>query len=133
MGVTLGVLQNTDNWFGEGDEMVFIDDNTKPAITGTGTEDYFNGAWDFGVTNIFANLYNGAPYIGNGERAGGRYCLYRWHADNPIAFERQSSSRSSMAMPMIAPTASTRLVTGIRASHSPIFRRCLRPPTDIPH
>ncbi|MBV8865011.1 MAG: DUF2961 domain-containing protein [Acidobacteriaceae bacterium] len=88
MGVTLGVLQNSDNWFGEGDEMVFIDDNSKPAITGTGTEDYFNGAWDFGVTNPFANLYNGAPYIGNGERAGGRYCLYRWHADNPIAFER---------------------------------------------
>lgn len=88
MGVTLGVVQNTDNWFGEGDEMIFIDDDAKPAITGTGTEDYFCGAWDFGVTNPFANLYNGAPYIANGERAGGRYCLYRWHADNPIAFER---------------------------------------------
>ncbi|MDQ2840558.1 MAG: DUF2961 domain-containing protein [Acidobacteriota bacterium] len=88
MGVALGVLQNTDGWFGEGDEMIFIDDNSKPAITGTGTEDYFCGAWDFGVSNPFANLYNGAPFIGNGERAGGRYCLYRWHADNPIAFER---------------------------------------------
>jgi hypothetical protein len=88
IGVTLGVVQNTDNWFGEGDEMIFIDDDTKPAITGTGTEDYFNGAWDFGVSNPFANLYNGAPFIGVGERAGGRYCLYRWHADNPIAFER---------------------------------------------
>jgi hypothetical protein len=88
MGVTLGVLQNTDHWFGEGDEMIFIDDETKPAITGTGTEDYFCGAWDFGVSNPFANLYNGAPFIGNGEVAGGRYCLYRWHADNPIAFQR---------------------------------------------
>ena len=88
MGVTLGVVQNTDNWFGEGDEMIFIDDDSKPIITGTGTEDYFNGAWDFGVTNAFGYLYNGAPYIANGERQGGRYCLYRWHADNPIAFER---------------------------------------------
>ncbi len=88
MGVTLGVLQNTDAWFGEGDEMIFIDDNSKPAITGTGTEDYFCGAWDFGVTNPFANLYNGAPFIGVGERAGGHYCLYRWHADNPIAFQK---------------------------------------------
>ncbi len=88
MGVTMGVVQNHDNWFGEGDDMIFIDDDSKPAITGTGTEDYFNGAWDFGVTNPFANLYNGAPFIGVGERAGGRYCLYRWHADNPIAFER---------------------------------------------
>jgi len=88
MGVTLGVVQNTDGWFGEGDEMIFIDDDSKPTITGTGTEDYFNGAWDFGVTNPFANLYNGAPFIGVGERAVGRYCLYRWHADNPIAFTK---------------------------------------------
>lgn len=88
MGVTLGVVQNTDGWFGEGDEMIFIDDNSKPAIIGTGTEDYFCGAWDFGVTFPFANLYNGAPFIGVGERAGGHYCLYRWHADNPIAFQK---------------------------------------------
>ena len=87
MGVSFGVVQNTDGWFGEGDEMIFIDDESKPAITGTGTEDYLNGAWDFdGVP--FANLYNGAPYISIAERAGGRYCLYRWHADNPVAFDR---------------------------------------------
>jgi glutathione S-transferase len=86
MGVTLGVVQNHDGWFGEGDEMIFIDDAARPAITGTGTEDYLCGAWDFnGVP--FANLYNGAPYISIAERAGGRYCLYRWHADNPVAFE----------------------------------------------
>lgn len=91
MGVTLGVLQNSDNWFGEGDEMVFIDNDSKPAINGTGTEDYFCGAWDFGGRDgavPFSNLYNGAPYIALAERAGGRYCLYRWHADNPIAFDR---------------------------------------------
>lgn len=92
MGVTLGVLQNADGWFGEGDEMIFVDNDEKPLINGTGTEDYFSGAWDFGGRNgavPFANLYNGAPYIALPERAGGRYCLYRWHADNPITF-RQS-------------------------------------------
>ncbi len=91
MGVSLGVLQNHDGWFGEGDEMIFIDNDSKPAINGTGTEDYFCGAWDFGGRDgatAFAHLYQGAPYIGLPERAGGRYCLYRWHADNPIAFER---------------------------------------------
>jgi hypothetical protein len=86
MGVTFGVLQNTDGWFGEGDEMIFIDDPSKPSITGTGTEDYLCGAWDFNSVP-FANLYNGAPVIANGERAGGRYCVYRWHADNPVAFD----------------------------------------------
>ncbi|MBV9304088.1 MAG: DUF2961 domain-containing protein [Acidobacteriaceae bacterium] len=91
MGVTLGVLQNTEGWFGEGDDMVFIDDESKPAITGTGTEDYFCGAWNFSAGSDavpFHHLYNGAPYIAIHERTGGRYCLYRWHADNPIAFTR---------------------------------------------
>jgi hypothetical protein len=91
MGVTLGVIQNAENWFGEGDEMIFIDDNSKPVINGTGTEDYFCGAWDFGGRNgaiPFANLYNGAPYVALPEHTDGRYCLYRWHADNPIVFQR---------------------------------------------
>ncbi len=87
LGVTLGVVQNTDQWFGEGDDMTTIDSSSKPVMTGTGTEDYFCGAWDFGVSVQFAHLYNGAPFIGVAERAGGHYCLYRWHADNPIAFQ----------------------------------------------
>jgi Protein of unknown function (DUF2961) len=89
MGVTLGVLQNHDRWMGEGDEMIFIDEDKKPSINGTGTEDYFCGAWDFGGRGAavpFANLYNGAHSISAAEEAGGRYCLYRWHADNPVTF-----------------------------------------------
>src|SRR5580700_3404846 len=66
MGVTLGVLQNQEFWMGEGDDMIFIDDESKPAITGTGSEDYFCGAWDFGGVKgatPFAHQYNGAPFI----------------------------------------------------------------------
>jgi hypothetical protein len=89
MGVTFGVVQNTENWMGEGDEMIFVDDASKPLITGTGTEDYINGAWDFGGRDSqvpFGYLYNGAPYIALGERTGGRTVMYRWHADNPVTF-----------------------------------------------
>jgi hypothetical protein len=91
MGVTLGVLQNHDRWMGEGDEMIFIDDDKTPSINGTGSEDYFCGAWDFGGRGEaipFANLYNGAHLISGAELAGGRYCLYRWHADNPVTFRK---------------------------------------------
>jgi hypothetical protein len=91
MGVTMGVLQNAENWFGEGDDMIFIDDESKPAIVGTGTEDYINGAWDFGGRDgaiPFAHLYNGAQFIQTPEHGGGRYLMYRWHGDNPVTFER---------------------------------------------
>lgn len=91
MGVTMGVLQNSENWFGEGDEMIFIDDEKNPAITGTGTEDYICGAWDFGGRDgavPFAHLYNGAQFIQTPEHGGGRYLMYRWHADNPVTFNR---------------------------------------------
>jgi hypothetical protein len=86
VGVTHAVLQNQDQWFGEGDDMIFIDGDTAPTINGTGTEDYYNGAWDFGG-NAFANMHQGAPYIVNPERIGGRYCLFRWHTESPITFE----------------------------------------------
>ena len=87
VGVTHAVVQNQEGWFGEGDDMIFIDGDTAPTINGTGTEDYYNGAWDFGG-QPFANLHQGAPYIVDPERIGGRYCLYRWHTESPIAFEK---------------------------------------------
>ncbi len=91
MGVTLGILQKQEYWAGEGDDMIFIDDESAPAIIGAGSEDYFCGAWNFGGRDTavpFAHLYHGAPYISAAEHAGGRYCLYRWHADNPVTFTR---------------------------------------------
>ena len=87
VGVTHAVEQNTDGWFGEGDDMMFIDGDALPTINGTGTEDYYNGAWDF-YGQAFANMRQGAPYIVDPERTGGRYCLYRWHIESPITFEK---------------------------------------------
>jgi hypothetical protein len=87
VGVTQAVVQNEDGWFGEGDDMIFVDGDQLPTINGTGTEDYYNGAWDFGG-QAFANRHQGAPYIVTPERTGGRYCLYRWHIESPIAFEK---------------------------------------------
>jgi hypothetical protein len=91
MGVTLGVLQNANGWWGEGDDMIFVDDESKPVITGTGSEDYFLGSWDFGGRDgavPFAHAMYGAPLIVAPDRTGGRYCCYRWHGDNPVTFAR---------------------------------------------
>jgi len=87
VGVTQSILQNQEGWPGEGDDMIFIDGDQQPTINGTGTEDYFNGAWDFGFQS-FGYQRNGAPYMVDPERIGGRYSLYRWHTESPIPFEK---------------------------------------------
>jgi hypothetical protein len=91
MGVTLGVVQNAENWMGEGDDMIFVDDESKPLIIGTGSEDYFLGSWNFGGrenAKVFSHHQYGAPLMQSPERTGGRYCLYRFHGDNPVTFTR---------------------------------------------
>lgn len=96
VGVTLSVLQNQGDWWGEGDEMIFIDDPNKPHITGTGSEDYFLGAWcyggcglsPFGTTHpTFAFQRYGNP-INGGDMRGSRWMLYRFHTESPVAFEK---------------------------------------------
>lgn len=84
VGVTMSVLENADGWWGEGDDMFFIDGEKLPSINGTGTEDYFLGAWDFGGKPFSYNLF-GAPVVGM-ERAGERWSVYRFHLDSPITF-----------------------------------------------
>ncbi len=85
-GVTMSVLQNQDGWWGEGDDMFFIDGEKVPSIIGTGSEDYFLGAFDFG-DHAFSYAQLGAPLKGE-ERAGGRSSVYRFHLDSPITFTK---------------------------------------------
>jgi len=85
-GVTMSVLQNQDGWWGEGDDMFFIDGEARPSIAGTGSEDYFLGAWDFGG-HPFSYRFYGAPVVGE-ERAGSRSSVYRFHLDSPIPFTK---------------------------------------------
>ncbi len=85
VGVTMSILQNQDYWWGEGDDMFFIDGEEKPSINGTGSEDYFLGAWGFGRPFSYATY--GAPVVGS-EFAGSRTSVYRFHLDSPIPFTK---------------------------------------------
>lgn len=74
------------NWWGEGDEKVFVDNESMPSILGTGSEDYFNYSWS--SPDIFLYPYFGQPRNdGPGNR--GFVTNYRWHILDPIPF-RQS-------------------------------------------
>lgn len=96
VGTYLAWQSNNTGWWGEGELKFFIDDDEEfPTICGTGTEDYFGGAWDFeqpeGHYRPFSTAYLGLPQvIGAGE--GGLYAsqqrfgMYRWHVADPIRF-----------------------------------------------
>lgn len=85
-GVTMSVIENQDGWWGEGDDMFFVDGEKLPSINGTGSEDYFLGAWDFGGKSFSYGFY-GAPVVG-AELQGARWSLYRFHLDSPVPFTK---------------------------------------------
>ena len=81
-------------WGGEGELKVYLDgDDDYPTICGTGTEDYFGGAWNFDVPGRGYTEYT-TPYLGMPQviRPDGlyqsqqRFGLYRWHVPDPIHF-----------------------------------------------
>lgn len=87
LGVTQGILLNQNGWWGEGDDMFFIDGSARPVTNGTGSEDYYNGAWGFGG-RAFHYEMNGVPYVVNPSSIGGEWCVYRWHLDSLPVFQK---------------------------------------------
>lgn len=83
VGCTLGVHSRAVGWWGEGDDMIFIDDATTPTLHGTGTEDYFSNAW--GLHAYMSPLY-GVPLY-EAYVKGGQSCVYRFHLEDPLAFK----------------------------------------------
>lgn len=85
VGCFLFVDYQPGGWWGEGDDMIFIDHDEMPTIIGTGTEDYFNNAW--GYNHAFSYPYYGAPLVERPPQKGGRTTVYRWHVRDPIRFK----------------------------------------------
>ena len=93
-------------WWGEGEFKFYLDGDTDyPTICGTGTEDYFGGAWSFATQvngktteNLFQTPFMGYPYYSIYDQTStnpyhNAECppmrgLYRWHIMDPICFEK---------------------------------------------
>jgi len=86
VGVNYYVNCPSTMWYGEGDEMVFIDGDEKPTLNGTGTEDYFNTSWS--PKELFQHPYFGFARVNNETGWLGRTHLYRFHFADPIHFEK---------------------------------------------
>ena len=81
--------EQMNDWYGEGDDMIFIDgDVWPPTLHGTGTEDYFNTA--FCPREEFCTPYHGVTvYSGTPDWPWkGKNSLYRYHIEDPIMFEK---------------------------------------------
>ncbi len=104
VGTYMAYGAHNNGWWGEGEIKFYIDDDKDyPTINGTGTEDYFCGAYDFdtrkkndaGIEESnyteFSNPYTGLPQVIRGDghyQIAQRFGLYRWHIKDPIRFDK---------------------------------------------
>lgn len=95
IGTYLFVGVANDNWWGEGELKIYTDgDKTYPTYCGTGTEDYFLGAWDFdcgGKYTAFSNHYSGFYPNSTDDlyRVIKRFSMYRWHIQDAFSFDSE--------------------------------------------
>ncbi len=96
VGTYLAWGVNNTGWWGEGEIKFYMDgDQDFPTICGTGTEDYFGGAWNFehpkGEYGVFSSPYSGLPQVIKPDglyRSQQRFGMYRWHIMDPIRFDQ---------------------------------------------
>jgi hypothetical protein len=96
VGTYLAWQTNNTGWWGEGEIKCYLDgDNEFPTICGTGTEDYFGGAWNFehpkGEYGVYSTAFLGLPQVikpAGLYRSQPRFGMYRWHIMDPIRFEK---------------------------------------------
>lgn len=85
-GLHLQVANRAGGWYGEGDDMVFVDGaEWPPAIHGTGTEEIFGGGASPNVE--YSSLFTGFHMI-ESENYDGLVGMYRWYVNDPIRFQR---------------------------------------------
>src|SRR5512136_2945546 len=85
VGCSFSVLQRAMGWWGEGDDRMRIDGESKPSLHGTGSEDYFSDAW--GMRESQSPFY-GCPLQEEDFQAGSKATVYRFHIPDPVTFTK---------------------------------------------
>lgn len=84
IGCNLSVTNFQGNWWGEGDDMIWVDGyKWPPDLHGTGSEDYLNQAWGM-QDNAWSR--NGSSIWEHNN--GGYQTSYVHHIENPVRFKR---------------------------------------------
>ncbi len=86
VGAAFSIFNPVRDWWGEGDEKIYVDDDVFPSTFGTGTEDYFGYAWC--SPQPFVHAYHAQPRC-DGPGNYGLTTVNRWHVPDRIPFERR--------------------------------------------
>jgi hypothetical protein len=97
IGCNLSVTNFTRNWWGEGDDMIWVDGyKWPPDLHGTGSEDYFNQAFGMQPNAFMRNgssIFEGgtilAPEIELYRGDSGYQTSYVFHLENPVRFSKE--------------------------------------------
>lgn len=90
VGTFMAWQQNNAGWWGEGEIKMYTDDDEEfPTICGTGTEDYFGGAWGFGGRDFSAPYLGWLQVRGESGQPGCRMVMYRFHVQDPVFFSER--------------------------------------------
>lgn len=85
-GDVLSLFNHTLAWYGEGDEKIWVDDETFPSHFGTGTEDYYNCSW--APVTPFYTPFGGAPRA-DAETSAGYNTFFRTRNLDQIPFGKK--------------------------------------------
>jgi hypothetical protein len=97
IGCNLSVTNFTRDWWGEGDDMIWVDGyKWPPDLHGTGSEDYFNQAFGMQPNAFLRNgssIFEGgtvpAPEIELYRGDSGYQTSYVFHLENPVRFTQE--------------------------------------------
>ena len=83
VGVMLHITNPVVQWWGEGDEKIYVDGEAFPSHFGTGSEDYYGYAWC--CNEVFSHAYHNQPRC-DGPGNLGHTCVSRFHILDDIPF-----------------------------------------------
>lgn len=85
VGVHMHITNPVADWWGEGDEKIYVDGETFPSWFGTGSEDYFGYAWC--SPELYTQAYHAQSRV-DGPGNFGHSSNNRFHVIDDIPFQR---------------------------------------------
>jgi hypothetical protein len=135
VGTALAITNPWTDWWGEGDEKIYVDGENFPSHFGTGTEDYFGYAW--GSPQLYTHAYHAQPRC-DGPGTFGHNSEVRWHIFDDIPFTKSIIFDLELwhwkvgRVPAYTRTAYYYARPGAKDDHEPITPSMLRVPAKPP-